>query len=358
MTKPSLLSVRDATRTFGSFQALQSVNFDVAAGEFFSLLGPSGCGKTTLLRLIGGFDLPTSGSIWLDGREITRQPPELRPLNMVFQGYALFPHLSVMENVAFALEVKGWSGAEIRKRAGSMLERVQLSTLADRPVAALSGGQRQRVALARALVREPKVLLLDEPFSALDQKLRQHMHGEVRALQQDVGITFILVTHDQEEAFVLSDRIAVMEGGRVADIGDPRRIYRSPANAFVAGFVGHANLLPCEVQTVEADYTTVRAAGQTFGVAAGFPDLPGRRALLVVRPESVVLHRHSPRGNIPKLTGRILRGEFRGNLMRVEVSVSEGLIIVAECAPDLVNISSGDTVDLTWTPEQAWLVAA
>lgn len=358
MTADALLSVESASKRFGSFEALLSTDLRVRSGEFFSLLGPSGCGKTTLLRLIAGFEMPTTGTIRLDGRDVTRDPPERRPLNMVFQSYALFPHLTVRDNVAFALEVRGWGRAEVARRVGAMLERVRLSAMADRPVGALSGGQRQRVALARALVREPRVLLLDEPFSALDQKLRQHMHDEVRALQRDLGITFILVTHDQEEAFVLSDRIAVMEAGRIADLGVPKRLYRAPANRFVADFVGQANLLPCVVVSSVADFTTVRLQGQAFGVAAAFPQLAGRAANLLVRPESVLMHRHGLRANAPKLTGTVSRQEFRGNFMRVEVAVATDLMVVVECAPDGAALQPGEAVDLTWTPEQAWLVAA
>jgi len=241
------IEVRNAVKAFGqgtsAVRALDDVSVSIGAGEFFTLLGPSGCGKTTLLRLIAGFETPTSGTILLDGTDITALPPNRRPVNTVFQSYALFPHLTVAQNIAFGLEMQGKSRGEVTSRTDEMLALVKLDTFAGRKTSQLSGGQQQRVALARALAPQPRVLLLDEPLSALDLKLRKEMQIELKRLQSETGITFVFVTHDQEEALTMSDRIAVMSAGRIQQVGVPREIYTRPVNRFVADFIGETNFL-------------------------------------------------------------------------------------------------------------------
>lgn len=255
------VDVRGAVKRYGTFAALKSISLSIKDNEFFTLLGPSGCGKTTLLRMIAGFEDVTEGAIYLFGDEIDRLPPHKRPVNTVFQNYALFPHLSVLENVGFGLEMLGKSKAEARARAGEVLEMVQLSQFAARKPSQLSGGQQQRVALARALAPRPKVLLLDEPLSALDLKLRKAMQVELKHLQRETGITFIFVTHDQEEALTMSDRIAVMSNGELQQLGEAREIYESPRNVFVADFIGDTNLMEVIVDKVEGGRANCRLAG-------------------------------------------------------------------------------------------------
>ncbi|MDX3975206.1 ABC transporter ATP-binding protein [Shinella sp.] len=283
------IEVKSVSKSFGTYQALNSVSFDIGGNEFFTMLGPSGCGKTTLLRMLAGFESPNSGSILLNGREVLDIPPHRRRVNTVFQSYALFPHMTLEQNVAYGLENLGWDKARIRSRVGEMLERVHMSAMAKRKPAQLSGGQRQRIALARALAPEPEVLLLDEPLSALDLKLRQAMRDELRTLQRDTGITFVFVTHDQEEALDMSDRIAVLGGGAVQQIGTPTEIYEEPVNRFVADFVGETNFLDVEVLESAAGQATIRTP---FGLAITVP-APGHaakgRATLSVRPEKINL---------------------------------------------------------------------
>jgi spermidine/putrescine transport system ATP-binding protein len=235
---------RDHGKGVAAVHALMNVDVQIGSHEFFTLLGPSGCGKTTLLRLIGGFEIPTTGAILIDGTDVAALPPQKRPVNTVFQSYALFPHMTVAQNVAFGLEMCGWAPADIDARVRAALEMVRLSSFAERKPSQLSGGQQQRVALARALAPKPRVLLLDEPLSALDLKLRKEMQAELKRLQRETGITFILVTHDQEEALAMSDRIAVMRDGKILQIGSPTDIYDNPNCRFVADFIGEANLIP------------------------------------------------------------------------------------------------------------------
>ncbi|MDR7126795.1 ABC transporter ATP-binding protein [Pseudotabrizicola sp. 4114] len=282
------IDIRTVTKTYGTFTALKAVSLSIMDNEFFTLLGPSGCGKTTLLRMIAGFEDVTKGDILLFGQNIAALDPNLRPVNTVFQQYALFPHMSVIDNVAFGLKMKGFDLPTRRKRAGEMLEMVHLSSFADRLPAQLSGGQQQRVALARALAPQPKVLLLDEPLSALDLKLRQAMRMELKQLQQDTGITFIFVTHDQEEALTMSNRIAVMSAGHVQQIGTPRDIYESPVNRFVADFIGETNLLEVDVARITGDQAQViLPGGHTITCSTATHD-PGRHQLSI-RPERLTL---------------------------------------------------------------------
>lgn len=259
--KQIAIDVRDAVKRYGDFTALKTISLSILDNEFFTLLGPSGCGKTTLLRMIAGFEAVTEGAIYLFGDEIANLPPNKRPVNTVFQNYALFPHMTILDNVAFGLEMRGKSKSEARTKAGEMLELVQLSQFSARKPSQLSGGQQQRVALARALAPQPKVLLLDEPLSALDLKLRKAMQLELKHLQRETGITFIFVTHDQEEALTMSDRIAVMSAGELQQLGSPTDIYEQPHNMFVADFIGETNLLEVSVDAINADRAVCHLGG-------------------------------------------------------------------------------------------------
>jgi spermidine/putrescine transport system ATP-binding protein len=282
------IDIRHVVKRYGTFLALHGVSLTIRDNEFFTLLGPSGCGKTTLLRMIAGFEDVTEGEILLFGQNIAGLEPNRRPVNTVFQHYALFPHMSVIDNVAFGLKMKGVNLADRRGRAGKMLEMVHLSAFADRLPSQLSGGQQQRVALARALAPEPRVLLLDEPLSALDLKLRQAMRVELKQLQEQTGITFIFVTHDQEEALTMSDRIAVMSSGHVQQIGTAREIYEAPVNRFVADFIGETNLLEVEVASVSGGVARVVLPGGQALVCPAATDAGGRHHLSI-RPERMSL---------------------------------------------------------------------
>lgn len=284
------VELRDVTKKFGDFVAVDQVNIKINEGEFFSLLGPSGCGKTTSLRMIAGFEQPTSGQIYLHGQGVAGIPAYKRPVNTVFQNYALFPHMTVAQNVAFGLEMKKVEKNEIKRRVGEALDLVQLGSMENRKPKQLSGGQQQRVALARALVNRPRVLLLDEPLGALDLKLRKAMQFELKQIQSEVGITFIYVTHDQEEALTMSDRIAVMNEGEVQQIGAPRDIYEHPNNRFVADFIGETNFLPALVSGM-SDFTTVEVAGTpVLATADGRQLSVGQKVTLAIRPEKVNLY--------------------------------------------------------------------
>ena len=304
--------------------ALDNVSLEIRDNEFFTLLGPSGCGKTTLLRIIAGLEQLTSGAVFLYGDEIERLPPNKRPVNTVFQHYALFPHMTVTENVAFGLRRLRWPGPEITQRVDQMLELVQLSELADRRPAQLSGGQQQRVALARALAPNPKVLLLDEPLSALDLKLRQAMRVELKQLQEETGITFIFVTHDQEEALTMSDRIAVMSAGRVQQVGSPTDIYERPANRFVAEFIGDTNLLDVTVKSLASNgwAECVTADGVTLMAhAAERPEI-GQRAYVSIRPEKLTLMQPGEDNNLVPCA--VKRHIYLGTDTQVLVRLSDG----------------------------------
>ncbi len=289
------IGLHGITKWFGPFQAVDGVTLDIRSNEFFTLLGPSGCGKTTLLRMIAGFELPTEGSVLLDGADISSLLPNQRPVNTVFQNYALFPHLTVSENIGFGLKMLGKPKSEIESVVADMLKLVHLDGRGDHPVTQLSGGQQQRVALARALAPRPKVLLLDEPLSALDLKLRKSMQIELKRLQAETGITFVFVTHDQEEALTMSDRIAVMSTGTVRQVGSPRDIYDRPAERFVADFIGETNFLEADVVSVSGNKALVRLSSGTE-IPATFPTdvTPSGTVTVVVRPEHAQVSAPSP----------------------------------------------------------------
>ncbi|UCI09247.1 ABC transporter ATP-binding protein [Mesorhizobium sp. B1-1-8] len=297
------IEVRGVRKVFGTGEnqvaALDTVSVSIRENEFFTLLGPSGCGKTTLLRLIAGFDFPSAGEILLHGQDIAPLPPFKRPVNTVFQSYALFPHMTVAQNIGFGLEMLGKPKAEIEARVAQMLKLVKMEALKARRTSQISGGQQQRVALARALAPQPKVLLLDEPLSALDYKLRKEMQIELKRLQHETGITFIFVTHDQEEALTMSDRIAVMSAGKILQVGTPRDIYDRPAERFVADFIGETNFLPGTVVSKKPGVATVKFAGNAM-ISAGYPEGfdPLGEVTLVVRPEHADLVPDPAKGTI------------------------------------------------------------
>lgn len=293
---PPLLRFENVTRRFGTFTAADRVTLDIGAGETFSLLGPSGCGKTTLLRMAAGFDRPDEGRVWLDGKDITDLPPDRRPVNTVFQNYALFPHLSVRDNIAFGPKIAKKAPSDIRRDVDRMLDLVDLTAHADKKPSQLSGGQKQRVAIARALVNKPKVLLLDEPLAALDLKLRQRLLVELDAIHDEVGITFIYVTHDQNEAMSISDRIAVMNKGVIEQTGPPAEIYEAPRTSFVAAFIGDTNFLDGRItETIDGRFS--RCEVKDFGSIIIDNDKPvrvGDRIHLSIRPEKLVVSREKP----------------------------------------------------------------
>ncbi|HEY7704961.1 MAG TPA: ABC transporter ATP-binding protein [Acidimicrobiia bacterium] len=334
----------DLTKSFGETTAVDSINLDIMPGEFFSLLGPSGCGKTTTLRMVGGFERPTSGSIMVDGIDMAQTPPHQRPVNTVFQSYALFPHLSVGDNIAFGLKYKGLNKSEMAAKVTAVLETVRLEGMDQRRPNQLSGGQQQRVALARALVLNPSVLLLDEPLGALDAKLRKALQLELKALQEDLGLTFIYVTHDQEEALTMSDRIAVMNQGRVEQVGSPADLYERPASTYIADFLGVSNLLDVTVLESSAAETMVKLG--EAAVAAGAASVrPGDEVKITIRPERIELLPSGTGGPnvIPGIVDRVV---YAGPVLQVLVHLAAvGDIQVA--LPNQGNISphhSGEAV--------------
>lgn len=322
---PGMVELRNVSKIFGSFTALQEVSFEIQEGEFMTFLGPSGCGKTTCLRLISGFDTPTTGQVFIGGKDVTFDPPYRRDVNQVFQSYALFPHLSIAENIAFGLRMKKVPAAEIKARVDRVVEMTSLQPFVDRKPAQLSGGQRQRVALARAIVCEPKVLLLDEPLSALDAKLRTQMRLELKQLQKRLGITFIFVTHDQEEALTMSDRVAVLSAGRVEQIGTVNEIYYRPATRFVATFIGETNIVEADVEGRDNGLIRCRLEG---GLQLSVRESSGTpvsgKILLSLRPEKIRLSRQNP-GGVNVFPGRISVEIFKGAVDDLTVTVQGGL---------------------------------
>jgi putative spermidine/putrescine transport system ATP-binding protein len=343
----AFLEIRNIQKSFGATQVVRDFNLDVESGEFVSFLGPSGCGKTTVLRMVAGFEEPSSGNIAIGGRDVTRLKPNQRDIGMVFQAYALFPNMTVAQNIAFGLKVARAPHAEIGERVKAMLALIKLPELSDRYPYQLSGGQQQRVALARALAPRPKLLLLDEPLSALDAKVRVALREEIRAIQKRLGITTIFVTHDQEEALSISDRIAVMYGGKAEQVGTPFEVYNRPATRFVANFVGTLNVL---------DGTVTDAAGGTVKVQTGKVSLKGRlngartgdHLSLALRPEALALGRRP--GYDSSLKGRIAEVHFLGSVIRVRVELGDSVVSL-----DTFNNPSspppvvGDTAEISFS---------
>jgi spermidine/putrescine transport system ATP-binding protein len=353
----------DVVKKFGDAVAVDHIDLEVQDGEFFSLLGPSGCGKTTTLRMIGGFEQPTSGLIELQGRDVTWLPPYQRNVNTVFQSYALFPHLTIFENVAFGLRRRRVKESEIKSRVSEMLSLVELPGFERRKPTQISGGQAQRVALARALINRPAVLLLDEPLGALDLKLRKQMQVELKRIQQEVGITFIYVTHDQEEAMTMSDRIAVMNRGRYEQLGDPESLYERPTTRFVAGFLGISNLLPATLAGTDAAYAIARLGDDaTVRVPSGLVD--GQESIEVgVRPEKIRMH--AAGADVPRhlnvLTGTIVDASYVGVSTQYTVRIRHGerVAVYEQNAERTVHGSlhrPGEEVQLTWSPDHTFAV--
>jgi spermidine/putrescine transport system ATP-binding protein len=342
------------TKRFGDVVAVDHLDLTIDDGEFFSLLGPSGCGKTTTLRMIAGLEFPTEGSLTLYGDEVGTLPPNKRPVNTVFQNYALFPHLDVGDNVGFGLKMQKVGKAEIRQRVGEALELVQLGDLGHRKSSQLSGGQQQRVALARALVNRPKVLLLDEPLGALDLKLRQQMQQELKELQRELGITFVFVTHDQEEALTMSDRIAVIHEGKLLQVAAPEMIYEQPANRFVADFIGQTNLLAGTVQNAT---TVCLANGSRIAVDS---ELPGGTAVSVIlRPERARLTAIGEgfAGESTTIDGTITAATYLGNAVVYTVGLDWMQVDVRiENRPDVDRFDVGNSVSVGWHPDAISLV--
>lgn len=318
------VDVRHAVKRYGDFTALKTISLSIKDNEFFTLLGPSGCGKTTLLRMIAGFETVTEGAIFLFGQEIENLPPHKRSVNTVFQNYALFPHMNVLDNVGFGLEMLGKSRTEARQRAGEVLEMVQLSQFSARMPAQLSGGQQQRVALARALAPQPKVLLLDEPLSALDLKLRKAMQVELKHLQRETGITFIFVTHDQEEALTMSDRMAVMSSGELQQLGESREIYEHPRNVFVADFIGDTNLLQVTVDAVSKGRAQCHLGGGHKLICDAVDGIGvGAQVHMSLRPERLYLSADPVEAD--SLKGRVRETIFIGTDTATVVDLSDGV---------------------------------
>ncbi|MDQ6435793.1 ABC transporter ATP-binding protein [Mesorhizobium sp. LHD-90] len=345
----TLLAIDRVTKNFGRIAAVDDVSLAIRENEFFALLGPSGCGKTTLLRMLAGFETPSAGKILLDGKDISAVPPNRRPVNLMFQSYALFPHMTVRANISYGLEMERLPAEKIRARVDEIMATTQLSQLADRKPEQLSGGQKQRVALARALVKRPRLLLLDEPLGALDKKLRGAMQMELKRLQHEVGITFIVVTHDQEEALVMADRMAVLKDGHLLQCDTPHEIYERPADRFVADFIGVMNF--CEGS---AEQYGVRAANDAL-IAGTLPDdlSPGSAAIAAVRPERVAL---SPTADIAnRVSGTVEALAYHGLDLQLHIRTAltekPFLVRVTADAANRRPVKAGDTVEIGWAAE-------
>jgi spermidine/putrescine transport system ATP-binding protein/putrescine transport system ATP-binding protein len=358
----NFVRIEKLTKTFGELHAVDCVSLTIERGEFFSLLGPSGCGKTTLLRMIGGFTLPDAGTIALDGEDVTWLPPNKRPTNMVFQSYAIFPHLNVRDNIAYGLRKERISAAEREARVVQALSMIKLGGYGGRRAHELSGGERQRVALARALVKRPKLLLLDEPLGALDKRLREGMQVELRQLQRELGITFIFVTHDQEEALSMSDRVAVMEQGRVLQVADPKTLYEQPSSRAVADFIGTMNFFDGHVLRLRDRSVTVET--RELGVldvplrtgAAGVTD---QSIVVGFRPETMALSREPGAG--PSVRGRIVSAAYFGDRSQFHVTIDGATRLVIVSAQNSgthsdARFQTGDAVYLSWPADAAMLL--
>ncbi|HZU19908.1 MAG TPA: ABC transporter ATP-binding protein [Gaiellaceae bacterium] len=353
----SYLHIDAATKVFAGAAAVRDFTLDIADGEFVSLLGPSGCGKTTLLRMIAGFEFPDSGRILLEGRDITAVPAHKRPVNMVFQRVTLFPHLNVFENIAFGLQLKRVSKEEVKRRVGDALDLVRLPGFGERAVGTLSGGQAQRVALARAIVNRPKVLLFDEPLSALDLQIRRELQVELKDIHRELESTFVYVTHDQEEAMTMSDRIVVMRGGLILQVGDPIEVYRSPASLFVASFVGNPNVWPGTVAAVENGSVSVAVGERSF--AAPTPPAPvrvGDPVALVLRAEALTLSPGSSASpGLCAAHGTVADVRFAGTVVSYRVDLGDRQLTVSR-PPQSEILHEGEPVTVTWSPRDSILL--
>ncbi len=352
MTKP-FIELKNISKSYHSTPILSDISLSIYPGEFLTLLGPSGCGKTTLLRMISGFDIPDTGDIYFDGQRINHLPPQKRDIHTVFQSYALFPHLSVFENVAFALRCKKIAETEIKSRVADVLQLVQLQTFAHRSIKQLSGGQQQRVAIARAIVNRPKVLLLDEPLSSLDYRLRKSMQSELKQLQKALNMTFVFVTHDQEEALSMSDRIAVFNHGQLEQIGTPREVYETPSNLHVAMFIGEANIFDISVESVQNQLitTTVESTPLTCKNTQDYQT--GEKLHLIVRPEDIrVWSMNEVDNHDGMLPGQIMDIVYKGSTVDLIVKLPSGKLIHAseffDEDDDQLEYQLGETVWVQW----------
>jgi len=346
--------------TDATVKALAGIDLDIAPGEFITLLGPSGCGKTTTLRIIAGFETPTAGDVLLDDKSVLSTTPDKRPMAMVFQSYALFPHMTVYENVAYGLKLKKLPPAQVKEEVDQALTSMGLTQMANRAPSQMSGGQQQRVALARAMVMRPKVLLFDEPLSNLDAKLRVAMRSEIRRLQQRLGITSVYVTHDQDEAMSMSDRIVVMNQGRIEQAASPQEVYRHPSTVFVADFIGRANFLTVVSATPGPDQGTamVTVLGEKFITDSAPNAFSSSRQVLLVRPESVQLYPASIR-EISGRRGRVISAVFYGDMVEYVVETDQGNITAVKSDPDVATIFAvGDHVDVAFEQQRSWLLPA
>ncbi|MEC9345445.1 MAG: ABC transporter ATP-binding protein [Pseudomonadota bacterium] len=354
----SKVTFRKAVKRYGAFTALQPLDLDIREGEFLTLLGPSGCGKTTTLRLVAGFIQPTEGHVYIGDEDVTGKPPQHRGIGMVFQDYALFPHMTIAENIGFALKERGASAGEIRTRVWDLLQLVKLPDVEKRYPSELSGGQQQRVAVARAVAHAPRVLLMDEPLGALDLKLREAMQSELRNIQKRLGITTIYVTHDQTEAMNMSDRIAVMNHGVMEQIGSAEDVYNRPRTRFVADFIGQINLLPVETPVDDNGLAVTRFGETPIRVAqVGDRTLPTAGTLLGIRPEQLSI---AAAGGLPngvnRLAGTIVGARFAGNVIKVEVGVAQGRTLLVDSHPDVAGLEPGNRIDVVWKPENGILL--
>ncbi|QGX99102.1 ABC transporter ATP-binding protein [Roseovarius faecimaris] len=359
-TSKPVAELESVSKIYGDVIAVDDMNLAIAPGEFLSFLGPSGCGKTTALRMLAGFETPTVGTVRIDGQDMSGQEAYRRPVNMVFQSYALFPHLTVGGNIGYGLKQQRpkLDKATISEKVARALDVVRLSGFADRRIWEMSGGQQQRVALARAIVNEPKLLLLDEPLAALDRKLRKEMQIELQDLQRQLGITFVLVTHDQEEALSLSDRICVMREGRIVQIGTPQQLYDSPKSRYVADFVGTSNFFDGKIQSTSGTTAAIALGdGLTYNARLSGPVQPGDTACLSIRPEQIHIRRVESDGAIPgRILNRIFLGEHTEYLIRSETLGNIAVLAPRQSDQGLGDLSTNDNVWLQWASEAALIL--
>jgi len=351
---PAFLQIQDVVKDFDGFKAVNNVSLDIAKGEIFALLGSSGCGKSTLLRMLGGFDTPTSGRIVLNGQDLAELPPYKRPMNMMFQSYALFPHLTVWENIAFGLKREGQPREQIAQRVEAMLKLVQLSKFAERKPHQLSGGQQQRVALARSLAKQPQMLLLDEPLGALDKKLREQTQIELVNIIEQVGVTCVMVTHDQEEAMTMASRIAVMSEGRFLQVGAPGDIYETPATRFVADFIGNVNLMDGRLDVDDTDHCVIGCADCKHYVGHGITGNEGMAVTVALRPEKINLSRAKPEGEFNMVQGTVKELSYFGSFTVFHLQLASGAMLKVSVANTQRHRDEaytwGDSVWAQWSP--------
>ena len=351
--KTADLKLENIVKRFGKVTAVNNVSLEISHGKLITLLGPSGCGKTTILRMIAGLEAPTSGRIYLGGEDVTHQPPNERKMTMVFQSYALFPHMNVYENIAYGLRVMRWSEDRVREAIDETVRMVGLEGLTQRGASELSGGQQQRVAVARALVLKPKVLLFDEPLSNLDAKLRKHMRGEIRYLQKDLGITSVYVTHDQSEALAISDEIVVMENAVISQKGGPQELYTRPANPFVADFIGEANIVEADVVSVEGDRARVRLDSLEVLVPYFRAPDPGKPAKLIIRPEDL---RIEANGKSEGVKGVVKFAQYQGASNDYMIETRAGELSMNDYSSEGSLLERGTEVTLTFKEERLFLI--